>query len=218
MKQMMQTEELIKSLTAGLQPTAPQALQRLLLQAILFGAVGTLVIFAIVYRPRADIATAIRDWPTMMKLAYALSMALCAWLLCEKLARPGVSVKQLLWLPVIPALLLGGVALNTALQAPADLRHWLLFGHSALYCPFNIALLSLPIFVMLVRSLRRAAPTQLRLSAAIAGLVSGAVATLFYSLYCTESSVQFVAAWYTLGMLLPAAYGALFGHRLLHWR
>lgn len=214
----MQTEDLIKSLTADMQPTAPHALNRQLLRAILTGAVGTLLIFLIGYRTRADLAAAIKDWPTMMKLTYALSMALCAWLLCEKLARPGVSVKQLLWLPVLPAVMLGGMALNTAFKAPDELRHYLWFGHSALYCPFNIALLSLPIFVMLVRGLRKAAPTQLRLTAAVAGLMSGAVATLFYSLYCTESSVQFVAAWYTLGMLLPAAYGALFGHRLLHWR
>jgi hypothetical protein len=213
----MQTDELIKSLSQNLPPTPTGSLQRTLLQGIALGALGTLAIFVIGYGPRADLATAIKAAPTMMKLTYAASMALFAWVLCEKLARPGVNLKHLTWVPLLPVVLLGGIAIVATIQTPEEMRHTMLYGHSALYCPFNIALLSLPIFAMLVRSLRRAAPTQLRLTAAIAGLMSGGIATLFYALYCNESTVQFVAAWYTLGMLLPAAYGALFGNKLLRW-
>jgi hypothetical protein len=215
--EIMQTEELIKSLSQNLPPMPAQALQRNLLQGIALGALATLVIFVIGYGTRADLATAIKDASTLMKLTYGMSMALFAWVLCEKLARPGVNLKHLVWMPLLPVLLLASIAVVATVKAPPELRHTMLYGHSSLYCPFNIALLSLPVFAMLIRSLRRAAPTQLRLTASVAGLLSGGIATLFYSLYCNENTVQFVTAWYTAGMLLPAAYGFVFGHKLLRW-
>jgi hypothetical protein len=92
---------------------------------------------------------------------------------------------------------------------------WL--GHSATLCPFYIGALSIPVFAVLCRTLRRAAPTNLRVAACAAGLMSGAMAAFAYGLLCTESSVSFVTTWYTLGMLVPAAIGAVFGNTLLRW-
>jgi len=213
----MQTDELIQSLTKELPPVRANAMSLALLRALMLGALGTVVIFAIFYGPRADLGSVWKSWPVLMKLTYALSVALCAWILCEKLARPGSKSDRLMLLPLIPIIMLLGIALSTSWHAPVELRHYLWLGHSALICPLNIALLSLPMFGSLIRGLRRAAPTQLRLTAAAAGLMSGAVAVLFYSFFCTETSVPFVASWYTLGMLLPAAYGAVMGERLLRW-
>jgi hypothetical protein len=47
--------------------------------------------------------------------------------------------------------------------------------------------------------------------------MSGAMAAFAYGLLCTESSVSFVTTWYTLGTLVPAAIGAVFGNTLLRW-
>ncbi|MFY8018220.1 MAG: NrsF family protein, partial [Inhella sp.] len=38
-----------------------------------------------------------------------------------------------------------------------------------------------------------------------------------YALACTELAVSFVAAWYTVGMLMTGALGALLGPRVLRW-
>jgi hypothetical protein len=40
---------------------------------------------------------------------------------------------------------------------------------------------------------------------------------LAYALYCPEMAAPFVAIWYLLGMLIPAAAGAVLGPLLLRW-
>ena len=40
---------------------------------------------------------------------------------------------------------------------------------------------------------------------------------LVYTLHCPEMEAPFLAVWYLLGMLIPAAAGALLGPRLLRW-
>ena len=38
-----------------------------------------------------------------------------------------------------------------------------------------------------------------------------------YALACTEASPAFVAVWYTLGIIVTGAVGALLGPRVLRW-
>jgi len=65
--------------------------------------------------------------------------------------------------------------------------------------------------------MRAWAPTRLRLTGAAAGFAAGAIAAVVYCLHCPEMSEVFVGAWYLLGILLPAALGALIGPRALAW-
>ena len=48
-------------------------------------------------------------------------------------------------------------------------------------------------------------------------MLAGAIGALVYLLYCPEMAPPFLLVWYTLGMLLPAALGALVGPRVLRW-
>jgi hypothetical protein len=75
----------------------------------------------------------------------------------------------------------------------------------------------MPAFVALMWAMRGLAPTQLALSGAAAGLLSGAIGATVYSLHCPEMQAPFLAIWYLLGMLIPTALGALLGPRLLRW-
>jgi hypothetical protein len=77
--------------------------------------------------------------------------------------------------------------------------------------------LALPIFAGLLRSFRRLAPTRLRAAGAAAGLAAGAWAAAIYCLHCPEVSALFVLTWYSLGILLATAAGALLGPRLMRW-
>ena len=99
---------------------------------------------------------------------------------------------------------------------PAD-RAQLVLGHSWLQCLASIAALSVPAFVLAMNAARSLAPTRLAVTGAIAGLAAGAAAALGYALYCDEMQAPFLAVWYVLGMLAPAAIGALAGPRLLRW-
>jgi hypothetical protein len=212
----MQTDELIQSLTQDLQPAPKDLITRLLNWAALVGLSVALLIVLFI-GVRKDLAIALYSWPFWMKWTYAICMGLIAYLLCERLARPGAKLGSLAVLPLLPVALLGMLAIRTQLQLPNDARMATWMGHSASICPFVIGAISIPVFAVLCRTLRRAAPTNLRMTACAAGLLSGAIATFAYGLFCTESSVSFVTTWYTLGMMLPAMIGAAFGNTLLRW-
>ncbi|MGD9843634.1 MAG: NrsF family protein [Steroidobacteraceae bacterium] len=213
----MQTDELIASLTHELPTTQPNALARLLITGLLIGATGTLLIFFIGYGVRVDLNDALISWPFWMKLTYALSIGLIAYLLCERAARPANKLGRLALLPLLPLGFLAVLSVRTQMALPESVRIATWLGHSSLYCPWNIGLLSLPVFAALCCSLRRAAPTRLRTTGFVAGLLAGAIAALAYGFFCQESSIAFVSTWYTLGMLLPATVGAIFGNSLLRW-
>jgi hypothetical protein len=66
-------------------------------------------------------------------------------------------------------------------------------------------------------ALRGLAPTRPRWAGFAAGLFAGSLGALGYALYCPELSPLFVLVWYTAGVLLPAALGALLGPLLLRW-
>jgi hypothetical protein len=93
----------------------------------------------------------------------------------------------------------------------------LLLGSSWSACPWRIVVLSLPSFALLLRAVKGFAPIRLRLAGAGAGLLAGAIGALVYLLHCPELAAPFLLVWYTLGMLLPAALGALAGPRVLRW-
>jgi hypothetical protein len=212
----MQTEELIASLTKDLRAAPRNVVPRLLTWASAVG-LGVALLIILLIGVRSDLAQALYSWPFWMKWTYAISMGLTAYLLCERMARPGAKLGWLAILPLLPVAMLGVLAIRTQIQLPEAARMGTWLGHSAAMCPFNIGALSIPVFAVLCRTLRRAAPTSLRLTASIAGLLSGAIAAFAYGLFCTESSVSFVTTWYTLGMLLPALAGAVFGNKLLRW-
>ena len=64
---------------------------------------------------------------------------------------------------------------------------------------------------------RRLAPTNLRAAGAVAGLAAGAFGATLYGLHCPEVSASFVVTWYSLGIAIPTAIGAIFGPQLLRW-
>jgi hypothetical protein len=84
-------------------------------------------------------------------------------------------------------------------------------------CPWLVLMLSAPIFVGLLWSFRRLAPTRLRAAGAAAGLAAGSWAATLYCLHCPEVSALFVLTWYTLGIGMAAAIGALLGPRMMRW-
>jgi len=116
-----------------------------------------------------------------------------------RLALPETVRLRRLWLPAIPVTLLALLAgLEMAHAPPADwLTMWL--GQSWMKCPWLVLMLSAPIFIGLLWSFRRLAPTRLRAAGASAGFASGACAATLYCLHCPEVSALFILTWYTLG-------------------
>jgi DNA-directed RNA polymerase specialized sigma24 family protein len=138
------------------------------------------------------------------RAAFAALLAIGAALLVDRLARPGAEIRHA-WraaaLPLLGIWIVGALVLAGA--APAD-RAALVLGSTWRQCPWNIALLSLPAFVLLLALLRSLAPTRLRSAGAAAGTLAGALGMLAYGIHCPELAAPFIAIWYVLGVaILP---------------
>jgi len=213
----MRTDDLVTMLATGAGAVQPNQALRRYAVAVGAGALVALLLMAILLGPRPDLAAAVLRPIFWVKVAFAGSLAAANWLAVLRLSRPGLRlawVPGMLTVPVIAIWLLAAVAL---MQADAAQRAGLFFGKTSDSCPLLIAMLSVPAFVAVVWAMRGLAPTRLRLAGAAAGLLSGAVGTLVYSLHCPELEAPFIGFWYLLGMLIPTAVGALLGPRLLRW-
>ncbi len=213
----MKTDELIAMLASGVGPVEPDALRYRYTAALGWGAFVLTLLMAILLGVRPDIVEAVRLPMFWVKLAFPAALLAGALVAVLRLSRPGVRlgrVPAMIAAPVLAMWLLAGVVLHGA--APGE-RDELVLGLSAASCPFTIALLSVPLFVAALWAMRGLAPTRLILAGAAAGLLAGAGGALVYALYCPEMAAPFIGIWYLLGMLIPAAVGAMLGPRLLRW-
>ncbi|MGO7690268.1 NrsF family protein, partial [Rhizobium ruizarguesonis] len=95
--------------------------------------------------------------------------------------------------------------------SPAASYPVLVLGSSALHCPLLIFAFAMPIMIANTWVLRGGAPSKLGITGFIAGIAAGAFCAWVYSWFCTENGMPFVTLWYSLGILLTGAIGALLG-------
>jgi hypothetical protein len=213
----MNTDDLIASLSREVPPVRRDAVGRRILLGLAAGALVSIVYVVARMGVRPDLAAAMHGFPFWMKWGYTISLSIGAIVMAGQIARPDTGRLRGLWLMAIPALLLAGVGATELIRTPPGewLKMWL--GHSWMQCPWRVLTLAIPIFAGLLWSFRRLAPTRLRAAGATAGLAAGAFAATVYCLHCPEVSAIFVLTWYSLGILLATAVGALLGPRLMRW-
>ena len=213
----MNTEQLIQSLSADVRPVPRRALGHRVGLGILGGAVVTFVLVVTVLGIRPDLHVAMHGFSFWMKWAYTGSLGIGAVYAVTRLARPTPTSLRSLWLLLVPVLLLAGIGIGELASTPS--REWLAMwlGGSWKVCPWLVLTLAMPIFVGLLWSFRKLAPTRLRAAGAVAGLAAGAWAAMIYCVHCPEVSALFVLTWYSLGIVLAAGVGALVGPRLMRW-
>lgn len=213
----MKTELLIRMLATGAHFEHEDRPWQRLVHAIGFGTLASTILMmkAIPLNPElANVMLLAAFWE---KLGFAAAIAAVALLMVFRLSRPGVrlgNVYPALMAPILAIWILAGIALATA--EPGE-RAALFFGDTWKVCPFLITLLAAPVFTASFWAMRDLAPTNLRLAGATAGLFSGAVGAVVYCFHCPELAAPFIAFWYLLGILIPAAAGALIGPKLLRW-
>lgn len=76
---------------------------------------------------------------------------------------------------------------------------------SGMLCATSIFVLSLPIVALLGALMRRAAPTQPRLSALAAGIAAGTCGAFVFAFCCPFNDPLYVVVWYTVGCAAVAA-------------
>ncbi|WP_443114234.1 NrsF family protein [Herbaspirillum seropedicae] len=213
----MKTDDLISMMASGVTPVDRRLPVKQMAQALLLGGLGSVLLMLKIYGLRPDLGVMLGVPLFWIKLAFPTALAVGAMLVLRRLVRPGLRV-GVRWAGIaLPSLAVWAGGALVLLSAPVAQRLPLLMGISWRSCPFNIALLSIPLFIGIFWAVRGMAPTRLRLTGAIAGLLAGATATMVYCLHCPEMGVPFWGIWYFLGILIPAAAGLLLGPRLLRW-
>jgi hypothetical protein len=213
----MDTDSLIRTLAAEVPSVPRRSVGRRIAWGLGAGGLVTVALIGLGLGFRPDLGLAMRGYPFWVKWTYTISLAIAAVVAVLRLARPDAGTLRWLWLLAVPVGALAAISGVEMASVPA--RDWLAMwlGHSWRVCPWLVLTLSMPIFIGLLWSFRRLAPTRLRAAGAAAGLAAGACAATLYCLHCPEVSALFVLTWYTLGIALAAAFGALVGPRFLRW-
>lgn len=213
----MNTDDLIAQLSTDVPRVRRHSVGWRLGLGLAGGLIVSLTIVVAVMGVRPDLSVAMHGFSFWMKWGYTISLSIAAVVVTAQLARPDSARLRWLWLLAIPVALLAGLGGLELLRTPPGewLAMWL--GESWMVCPWRVLTLAAPIFVGLLWSFRRLAPTRLRAAGAAAGLAAGAFAATVYCIHCPEVSAIFVLTWYSLGIVLAALAGALLGPRLLRW-
>jgi hypothetical protein len=213
----VRTDDLIDALSANAGPAPGAGIPRRLLAVAAFGVVLTLALILSWLRLRADLDQAMLGRMFWMKAGYTAVLAVAGFWACERLSRPAGSGRKAFWLAGGVLVLFVGIGIVQMMLVDPEQRMVMIRGRSIQHCLQSIVLLGLPMLAVALIALRDLAPTRPTLAGFAAGLFSGAVCATVYGLHCGESSMMFVGAWYSLGVLLVGLLGAVIGRWALRW-
>jgi hypothetical protein len=213
----MKTDELVTALSAHIEPVNGRLVGRTVYIALAAGTVVALGITIIGFGVRSDLMTAGALMFLLLKLAFTVGIVGVASAYLARLARPGGERRTSSISAAVPfaaIVLLAAISLGLA---PSS--HWnkMVMGDEWLECLLSIPVIAIVPFAVIIAAVRRAAPTNLVRTGAVAGLIAGGVSAMAYALHCTDDSLPFVAVWYGGTIVLCTLAGAALGPRLLRW-
>lgn len=213
----MKTDRLIDALSTNLEPVGRGGVGRWLALALATGGLVTFCAMLMTVGLRVGGDNSGHLGFLAAKLAFALSVVATGAIFLIRSIHPGRDGRKsllLFLLLILPVGLMGIAAL--ALGQPDTVRS-VIFGAQWMTCLCCIPLFTIIPFVSLIWALRKGAPTSLRRTGAMAGLVAGAIGAAAYAFHCPEDSLLFIAVWYSVAIAACASVGALLGPRLLRW-
>jgi hypothetical protein len=214
------TGQLIDLLSANLEPVGSVHFARILLAAMIAGAVAAFAMMLATVGPRADLGSTIHLAWTALKESFAISVIAIATPLLLKSMRPGLEKETRSALILVPFLAAIAAAFALLLFVAPEAWSAMLTGatsSSPTRCLLCIVFFAVAPFVLLVWALRQGAPTQLSLSGAIAGVVAGGLGAAAYAFACPSDTIPFIAVFYGSAIAICAFIGAQLGPRLLRW-
>src|SRR5713226_7593681 len=213
----MKTDDLVAFLSTNPEPVDRRLVVRALGLGLAAGIVAALGTAFVGLGVRPDLMTARVFMFLLLKLAFTVGIVGVASIYLTRLVRPGGERRTSSISAVVPfaaIVLLAAISLGLA---PSS--HWnkMVMGDEWLECLLSIPIIAIVPFAVIIAAVRRAAPTNLTRTGAVAGLVAGGVSAMAYALHCTDDSLPFVAAWYGGTIVLCTLAGAALGPRLLRW-
>jgi hypothetical protein len=214
----VETEDLIRDLSADAAPVAPGAVGRRILTGLALGAATSSLLMIAWLGVRPDIGEAVATGMFWVKLAYTVLTGLFLTAALIRLSRPGARIGAFALAIAAPLAALVIMAAVRLMRADPEMRMPLMMGGTADVCPWRIFVIGLPVLAGAVWAVRGLAPTRLTMAGLAAGGCAGAFGAAIYGFHCGETASPFVAIWYTLGMGAVALLGGLAGARWLRWR
>ena len=211
----MKTDHLIHMLSTNVEPVKTIEIRKMLTLALVIGGAAAFCLMLGTVGLRSGLTLSLSS--LALKLLFTLSLITLGTLLLARLARPGQRSARLATLTLVPFVIIAAAGV-IALGFHSPMA-WgkMLFGMNWLTCLLCIPLFAVIPFVALIWSLRKGAPTDLRLTGAIAGLVAGALGATAYAFHCPDDSIPFIAVWYGAMVALCSLIGALLAPRFLRW-
>lgn len=213
----MNTQDLIRAVVADNASVRPP-IRRTMLWALAGGIAAGSLVYALTLGVRSDFGWSIvNSHRFQFKFVYTLAIAIPALLLAWQLLRPDGRARGVQALFVVPVVLLAVAAAIELASVPAD--HWAIYavGQNAFWCVTMIPLIAAGPLAAFLYALRQGATSQPAMAGAAAGLLASGIAATLYASHCVDDSPLFIALWYTPGIALVTAAGALLGKRLLRW-
>jgi hypothetical protein len=213
----MRTDSLIEMLSTNVEPVRRGEIWRALALAFALGLVAAFGVMLLTIGGRPNISAPQSLVSVGLKTVFALIVIVSSGVALMRFAKPeGERLRLAPYLfPMLLALFLGGLIgldLVTSSSRAASV-----IGTQPWTCVTCIPLFAILPFLALIFALRRAAPTDLRRTGAIAGLLAGGVGAVVYAFHCPDDSVLFVTVWYGSALAFCTLIGALLGPRFLRW-
>lgn len=213
----MKTDQIIEMLSTNVEPVKPGRFQATLFLALILGGAAAFCLMLATVGPRADISTGMLSAHIALKLLFTLILIGAGTILLTKLARPGQDGRRSYFVILLSFLALAAAGAGALVIHPSAGWGHMVMGTDWVMCVFCIPAFATVPFAALVWTLRQGAPTNLRRTGAVAGLVAGALGAVAYAFHCPDDSIPFIALWYGVMVALCALIGALVGPRVLRW-
>lgn len=213
----MKTDDLIDILSEIVEPADPRYVRRVLIAAVLAGLLVACGSAFFVLGARADLREQNAIVYLLGKTSFTLASTTLATAYLIKCCRPGGERQASVAMIVAPFAAI--VILATISLANAPPSHWtrMILGDQWLECLVSIPVIAITPFALVMWAVRQAAPTDLRRTGALAGLLAGAISATGYALHCADDSLPFLAFWYGGTIAICALTGAILGPKLLRW-
>jgi len=213
----MKTEEFVSLLSTGAEAVDLRLTSRRWLLALTGGASIAFLLTAGLLKLNPALWNETYKPMFWVRESYCAVLGVLGFITVVRLARPGLRLGVAPMGILVAVIAMWVLTVMTLAAASPQDRAPLILGHTAVVCPFLIALVAAPLFAALLVVMRSLAPTRLRWAGAASGFAAGSIGALVYTLHCPELAAPFLGIWYLLGMLIPTAIGAWLGPRLLRW-
>jgi hypothetical protein len=213
----MKTDDLIEALAADLPAAGPRHVERRLLLALTAAGLLVLMGVGLWLGFREDLGSAMMGPNFWMKAAYTGTLGVVGFWLLDRLGRPGSRIRAPLMALGLVLAAAASFAVMEFMRMPEAERMPAMMGESARSCAPLILILSLVAAPFVFGAARGFAPMRPGAAGAAAGLLTSGLATTLYGLHCPEHTAGFVVVWYSVGIGLTAAVGAVIGKVLFRW-